>query len=116
MNVTIKDAKLLRQLSHIAVKAYLASQGWHEKGSFGKYASIHTHANTSGEEWEILLPNQSQIADYAARMADVLSILAQVEQRSELLVFGDLQQVSRDMSRVRVPDPDEDAASNQDGV
>jgi hypothetical protein len=59
-----------------------------------------------GESAEILLPLDRQIGDFASRMADVVSLLAVVEQRSQLDVLSDLRTSLADLIRLRIEDPD----------
>lgn len=91
MKVSIRDPAVLRGLSHIDVRAYLLSQGWHEGGRIGSKATVHTKPDGQGEEWEILLPTRDDVGDYVQRMAEAVRYIAQVEDRSELEVLADLQ-------------------------
>ncbi|MCK7580571.1 MAG: hypothetical protein MZV65_36285 [Chromatiales bacterium] len=100
MNVQIRDPALFRHLSHLDVRAYLADQQWAEAGRIGNKATVHTQQDAAHRTWEILLPSREDVADYPERMAEALRTLAQVEDRSELLVYRDLLAAGADVLRV----------------
>ena len=90
MLVQIRDRVALSSLSIVSLRSYLNSRGWSNEGPWGKRpATIYTKEH-SGQNWEILVPIRDTIADYAERMAEAVSILASVEERSQLNVFYDL--------------------------
>lgn len=103
MNVQIRDPALFQHLSHLDVRAYLAGQHWIEAGRIGNKATVHTQQDADYRTWEILLPSREDVADYAERMAEALRTLAQVEDRSELLVYRDLLAAGADVLRVAAP-------------
>ncbi|SMF96573.1 hypothetical protein SAMN02949497_3975 [Methylomagnum ishizawai] len=106
MNVRIRDKALFQQLSHLDVRAYLSSQRWREEGRLGDKASIHAKEDAAGRTWEILLPSRENLGDYPERMAEALKTLAEVENRSELAVYRDLQTSGFDAIRARAPSGD----------
>ncbi|MFD0518242.1 hypothetical protein [Paractinoplanes durhamensis] len=59
-----------------------------------------------GEEFEALQPQESTIRDYAARVRDLLNVLAVTEDRSELEVLSDISNVSMDVHTIRTFPPD----------
>ncbi|NMQ20129.1 hypothetical protein E4P82_13530 [Candidatus Competibacter phosphatis] len=103
MNVQIRDPALFRHLSHLDVRAYLAGQQWTEAGRIGNKATVHTQQDAAHRTWEILLPSREDVADYPERMAEALHTLAQVEGRSELLIYRDLLAAGADVLRVAAP-------------
>ncbi|MDG4561667.1 MAG: hypothetical protein RKP20_16340 [Candidatus Competibacter sp.] len=103
MNVQIRDPALFRHLSHLDVRAYLAGQQWTEAGRIGNKATVHTQQDATHRTWEILLPSREDVADYPERMAEALRTLAQVEGRSELLIYRDLLAAGADVLRVAAP-------------
>ena len=103
MNVQIRDPVLFQHLSHLDVRAYLAGQRWAEAGRIGNKATIHTQQDAAHRTWEILLPSREDVADYPERMAEALRTLAQVEGRSELLIYRDLLAAGADVLRVAIP-------------
>ncbi|MGB5063683.1 MAG: hypothetical protein WBQ37_07965 [Candidatus Competibacter sp.] len=103
MNVQIRDPALFQHLSHLDVRAYLAGQQWTEAGRIGNKATVHTQQDAANRTWEILLPSREDVADYAERMAEALRTLAQIENRSELLIYRDLLAAGADVLRVAAP-------------
>jgi hypothetical protein len=54
-----------------------------------------------GEEYEAVQPIESSMRDYAARVRDIVSVLAVVEGRSELDILRDMSNVSMDIHSIR---------------
>ena len=101
MLVQIRDRAALSSLSIVSLRSYLNSCGWNNEGPWGKRpATIYTKEH-GGRSWEILVPARDTIADYAESMAEAVSILASVEERSQLNVFYDLRGVSSDIIHMR---------------
>lgn len=76
--------------------AYLRSRGAEKTDEFPDRATVW---NYGGEE--LLVPLATRFADYAARMADMLSMLEKVEDRSQLRIMDDLRNSGFDVIRVR---------------
>lgn len=100
MRATVEDEATLQALKPLDVASYLRSTIWQEKSHVTDYSSTWVPLG-DGEEFEILLPLRTDFADYAARMADILRILATAERRSQLDVLSDLFAVSTDVVKVR---------------
>ncbi len=101
MLVQIRDRAALSSLSIVSLRSYLNSRGWENEGPWGQRpATIYAKAH-SGQNWEILVPVRDTIADYAESMAEAVSILASVEERSQLNVFYDLMGVGSDIIHMR---------------
>jgi hypothetical protein len=116
MKIHIRDRDFLNRLSHIDIKAYLFAQHWSEEGSLSNKATIFSKADSTGRDWEILLPMRQNLADYAERMEEVISALAIVEQRSELAIIRDLQESGVDVIRISSPHEDNGSISITEGV
>jgi hypothetical protein len=106
MKVTIQDRDALQRLSLVDVRAYLEAQSWSAVGRYGDVATIFENKNLSGSSFEILLPIQENVADFAARMSDAVTVLSQVEDRDEISVFHDLIKSGFDVVRFRAPNAD----------
>ena len=101
MLVQIRDRAALSSLSVVSLRFYLNSHGWNNEGPWGKRpATIYTKEH-GGRSWEVLVPARDTIADYAENMAEAISILAIVEERSQLDVFYDLMGVGSDIIHMR---------------
>jgi hypothetical protein len=101
--VTDRDALAARLPSELAM--YLRSQSWAIRVRSG--SGIQWVKTIDGEEFEALQPQESSIRDYAARVRDLLGVLAIAEDRSELEVLADITNVSMDIHTIRAYPPDE---------
>jgi hypothetical protein len=90
MRVTIIDQEALRALSWKAVGAYLDAAGWRRIDDIPGKSVAYQHTDKDGRLWEILVLLRDDLADYVSRMADAVTTLARVEDRSELDVYDDL--------------------------
>ena len=91
MKVTITDKEALAALSWEALKAYLDASDWQcAEDTTGK-AAAYQHTDDTGRLWEILVPLRRDLGDYVSRMGDAVTILAHIEDRSELDVYEDLR-------------------------
>jgi hypothetical protein len=99
VKVEIRDPSVLRSLRPLEVISYLRSRGWEQTARLGDRGSVWSLLDAP--EVEILLPHDRGLADFAARMADVLRGLSAAEDRSELAVLSDLTQAAHDVIRLR---------------
>jgi hypothetical protein len=111
VRVIVTDAEVLGRLDPASVAAYLAGSGWakvtERRGGriFAKY-TVWSKRLTDGSEPRVLLPGEQTYADYPIRLGELLTMLAQVEGRSQLAVLADLY---RSAAGGHQPLPDEDA-------
>lgn len=89
MKVTFQDSETLQTVNLNQVRNYLQIHGWNEDKPFLENATIW-HKPVAGEEFEILLPNQQTLGDYAARIREAIQILETVENRSQSEILADL--------------------------
>ncbi len=89
MTLNVRDPDVLNALQPSEVEAYLQAHHWQEQNRISDLGAIWK-LHTSYQKSEILLPLQSDLADFALRMSQVLETLATVEQRSKFEVLGDL--------------------------
>ena len=104
MNVKVTDAAALCALKPLEVVSYLRSNGWRKDGEQQGNRSRWLRADRDGEEFEITVPLNHQFRDFAARMGDVLQVLAACEGRSQLQILRDLQVMGADVIRLRLVD------------
>ena len=107
MRAKIKDLDALARLSLLDVRSYLASQRWTAEGRYGNVATIFRTKDLHGHGCEILLPIRESLADYAARMGDIVEAIAAVEDRDEISVYHDLVRSGFDVMRFRAPNADD---------
>ncbi len=102
MRVEIRDQETLSSLSLLSLRTYLKSRQWNDEGDWGNRATLFskTHEN---RKWEILCPFRDTFADFAETMGEAISVLATVENRSQLDVFHDLERTGADVIHVRSP-------------
>ena len=100
MKATIRDAEILRAIRPLELVAYLRANGWHQEQRLERGAFWRKESN------ELLLPLDSNLRDFANRMAEVLQMLERAEQRSQLEILEDLMMVSADVIRPRLPGAD----------
>ena len=101
MLVRIQDRAALSSLSIVSLKAYLVSRDWKNVGPWGQRPATVYAKEHAGRTWEVLLPSRDTVADYAESMADCVSVLAAVEERSQLDVFYDLSAAGSDVIQLR---------------
>ena len=101
MKVQIRDREALSSLSVGNLRSYLISRGWNDEGPWGnRPATIYTKEH-GGRNWEILAPSRDTLGDHVECMAEIIAILAEVEDRSQLDVFYDLSAAGADVIRMR---------------
>src|SRR5579862_4880063 len=100
------------------VAAYLSSHSWRQERRLGDRGTVWTAPSDHGDRYEILLPLDHSVADYAYRMADVLQTLAAAEARSQLQILSDLTQITSDVVRIGVRDTagEDETVPLEDGV
>ena len=93
MKVSIRDRVALESLRPEAIKAYLSARGWRCHTPLGGVAHYWCRGNGDEMPW-ILIPLEFDppLADYQNRIDDIPKLLAQVEGRSELVIYYDIQQ------------------------
>jgi hypothetical protein len=117
MRLEINDPVALRQLPWRDLKAYLDAAGWHQDGQIGDRAMVYVPPSGTNEAVEILVPARDDIADYVSRIAEAIHLLADLEQRSALVVYEDIAQSGLDLVRLFAPSADaRGAISLEDGV
>jgi hypothetical protein len=99
LRVTIHDISAVTGLKPLDVSAYLKASGWRQHEQYDRDASLWLRSQPP--EAELLLPLRQELADFPLRMSEVLRILAEVENRSELDVIRDLATATSDLIRVR---------------
>lgn len=99
MMVQIRDRDALSSLSMMNLRSYLDSRGWENEGAWGQRPALIYTKEGAGRTWEILAPTRDTVADYAERMSDAVSVLAIVEERSQLDVYNDIVAAGADVIR-----------------
>ena len=103
MKVEIRDRTALGSIPIINLRSYLTSHGWEDKGKWGERPIALFAAERQGRTWEVLVPLRDTLGGYAQNMADAISVLAAVEERSQLDIYNDLVATGADVVYVRGP-------------
>lgn len=82
-----------------SIKSYLKSHGWVYDGSWGNRGAIHA-TEREGQAWELLVPLNDAVSDYSDVSARIVSVLAEVEERSEFDIFSELVATGSDVIRI----------------
>lgn len=90
MKVTIKDSQILKTVNPNVIQAHLQATGWHETGRiYNDAGSIWRLKKSATDEYEILLPLQHNLGDYAERISDILKTLEIVENRDQVDILSE---------------------------
>jgi hypothetical protein len=111
VRAVIRDAATLRGIGLHDLVAYLRAKGWTEQASPYERASVWVKPDAPAEPAELLLPKSDGVADYIARMADVVAALEELEGRSQIEIAHDLMLASVDIVRLRHPAANDSADS-----
>ena len=106
MKATIRDSSVLMSMGPLAVATYLRSKDWRQVEVIGDKGSVWTLRSDDGQEFEILLPFNRELRDFASRMSDVLRTLEVVESReeprSQFDILTDITNATSDLLRIRL--------------
>jgi hypothetical protein len=90
MKVTIKDSQILKTVNPDVLQAHLLATGWYEKGRiYNDAGAIWRLKKNAESEYEVLLPLQHNLGDYAERISDILKTLAVVENRDQVEILSE---------------------------
>ncbi|MFL9458626.1 MULTISPECIES: hypothetical protein [Nostocales] len=90
MKVTIKDSQILKTVNPDVLQAHLLATGWHETGRiYNDAGAIWRLKKDAAPEYEILLPLQHNLGDYAERISDILKTLEVVENRDQVEILSE---------------------------
>lgn len=101
MRVDIKDSSTLQLLKPLDIAMYLFSKGWEEFDNIPNKLSYW--------KWQdnfLLLPYNSGSDEYALCVLDILKSLEQIENRSQVEIFKDIQTSTSDIVRIRANAPE----------
>ncbi|MEW8305082.1 MAG: hypothetical protein AB2724_18930 [Candidatus Thiodiazotropha sp.] len=108
----------VKSLKPNQLSSYLSYSGWLAEGVVNDVVQVWHRKEKEYESFEIVLPLTIAIKDYAQRILDLVKVLAEFEQRSELEVINDLCNFFADVIKVRVihDDVKEGSIPLNDGV
>lgn len=101
MKNKISNPDTLRSLSPWQITAYLKAKGATQSTAYMDKADIWLYGNK-----EILVPNKTIFGDYPQRIADLLTDISEMENRSRLQIFEEIRNCNFDIILVRNISPD----------
>ena len=104
MTTNLRDPKVLRAVSPLALSAYARSEGWSKSEAFGEFSDVYVGPQLP----EIIVPRTQRLGDYAHVVARLLAIFSQAAEVSEVELYYNLVVADRDVFRVRVNNGDND--------
>ncbi len=102
MIASINDETTLREIGPNQMAAYLRSRSWKQVEQIGDRATIWTIAAQETGNYEILLPLDATLGEYARRISEALQTLEVAEQRSQLDIVRDIVATTSDVLRIRL--------------
>lgn len=105
MKIDIRDVEAVRAIQPVDAALYLRAGGWDSTNSSDSRVAIWKKS-VERETFEVLLPMEPALGDYAIRMGELLQVLSVAENRAQNEVYRDLLTVSADVIRIRIDDPE----------
>jgi hypothetical protein len=106
MKVTIEDYEVLKAIQPLQVVSYLQATGWQEESKDNDKSSTWVKRNYSEGELILNLPLKPDIRYFSHRMAEVLKIISDAENRSELDIVNDIRYSWSDVIRFYINNSD----------
>ena len=100
MEVQIRDAAALRRVSPVQLRAYLEATGWVLEENWRNRISVWVK-ETGGQTQQVLVPLREHSDAYALRIGEAVTLLAEMEGRSQLAVYYGLLAAGADVIRLR---------------
>lgn len=99
------DADTLRSLSPQEVASYLQAKGWILDSTVAGMVETFSR-ETHGRQRRVILPLSREFADYALRLSELLDVVQDEEQRSQLSIVSDVVNALKDVVRVTWSGPE----------
>ncbi|RYG97388.1 MAG: hypothetical protein EON58_09880, partial [Alphaproteobacteria bacterium] len=100
MKVAILDEDALKGVAFHDVLSYLTFRGWTVASSEPGFRTV-LRTQRNGSEWEVVVPLDESLDDYAQAIGRIVQKVAEVEGVSELDVLRSVQAIGTDVIRVR---------------
>jgi hypothetical protein len=84
----------MTRLSPRVVADYLESHGWHHHQDVEGKGAIWLYRDDKGNEYEIMLPTNREMGDFAIRMSEAIYTLGEIEERSLREVYSTLAEAN----------------------
>jgi hypothetical protein len=101
MKAFVTDREALASIRPLDLVAYLRARKWTAHDTASDEPCAEWTKEIDGEHFEVQVPRHNTWQDYARRVSEVLMLLSEVEDRSQLEILHDVPLVSRDIVRLR---------------
>jgi len=101
MKALVTDREALGAIRPLDLVAYLRAQKWTTHDTASDEPCSEWTKEIDGELFEVQVPRHNAWRDYAKRVSEVLALLSEAEDRSQLEILHDVPLVSRDIVRLR---------------
>ena len=102
MRATITDHETIESIRPLDLAAYLRVHGWARGESVaGGLAQLWNWTLEGNQTVDVVVPLERNVRDFSRRLAETLKTLEAIENRSQLEILADLQQVRADVVRWR---------------
>jgi hypothetical protein len=102
MKASVRDTNLLRSISPLEVTVYLRSKGWKQVQTIENKGAFWVEESNASQP-EVLVPLDPTVPGFAQRIAELLQVLEEHEERSQIEIVEDLSYASADVIRPRLP-------------
>lgn len=103
--MTTKTSKVvkdrLRGLAPSTVRRYLSAQGWQRLQDISPNASVWSSPQDTGD-YQVIVPERADLRDYTLRLSQVISTLADAEDRSQRDIVTDMENIRSAMLRFEI--------------
>lgn len=106
MNLVIRDPEAMFAIRPVEAALYLRAKKWSRIDLQANRSSTWRLPAEDGDEFEVLLPMETDLRDYPLRIGDMLSVLAVAERRSAWDIYNDILLAACDVTRIRIADPE----------
>lgn len=106
MKTTQIDRDAFAAIPPLALRAYLAAEGWRAGESFGDIGEIYRREGGP----ELVAPTRADVSDYGLAIERIVDVLSSFEQRPPRAILRDLTVADVDLIRVRAPRAEDDGS------
>lgn len=100
MKTLIIDSNTLYSIQPLNVSQYLRVHGWQQQRATN-VASYWTTFDEKGDEYEVGVPLDPYLGDFALRMSEAMNAIATRENRAQTEILTDLRTTSADLIRLK---------------
>lgn len=106
MRLNHRDIEMIASVNIADIYAYLQSHGWSERGRTQEGVTSWIYQRPDTPKRTLLLPPNSEYADFFDRVSDALEALEKIEDRPQLSILRDISRIGSDVIRIRGINPE----------